>query len=827
MGTGAKSGHQAYDVAPTAGTSPAGGGGAPGPEGPAFDLPDTLAQVQAVTGQSDTDLADTYEQLAKLATGSFETFGTAMNGEHSAALSDVHEQAHAQTLAWLQQLTPEQLQQLAAANGFTHPELVGLSGKQPHPLVHVLDPFYPDGIASKVKIQDVANARYAALAAGETINGLTLADLHPPAPTVPADGQWTATVSEVAGLQAQIATTLADVAIAPKHGALDYDTATALDTGFAELIALENKLATAVCPDDPQALATAQAAAAHSITQALEHGTLKPGVALQLRQDLATGGTLTSAEAGVLSTGQIIAVARPGTSADERAQLLQLAGDRAGQLAAHKTLTEQHAQLIGKTFSPSDQDHWASLDPATLSTLATLTGELHSTEQGIKGWANHKFVPVTSGEYSSVWAEAYTQHFRQWAKTQPLAALRQSASELGLEHAGKASRAQVQNFIAGQWDPALSQHELQAAVTTKATAPPPAPAAPAAAAPAGSWTVADLAKPAATAPGAAVKKPAGTAPVIVKGSGWAAEHANLISALKHAAASTSGLPARLDNKAVAAWDFGKGQHAGHLGGTHAKSLHTGPDGNPWMFKNDSSGGARAAAEADAAAVFAAGGLPAVPVYRATVGGKTGSVQPLVTQASHFPATPSSWSQADVDAIVRYHVGAWATSNHDGHEENLLRTPAGGMLAIDLGQAGKFCDRDKLSLSYNPVGNTVTHTLYNAHLNGSLAPGVTVNPAAAHPVLAAYEKIPDAQWRSMLHDTAYSGAKAGVSWTSGMRKRAAKTHGIAVDKVSDAQVAEAFLDAAVERKSGLRKSFAAFYAGELKLAAATALLHGGH
>lgn len=810
MGTGGKSSHQAYDVAPTAGDASAAGDTTPAPAEPVHVAPAALTLIQQLTGEPISENPGaTYGKLADAATE------LAASGAGPEELTE----GHALTLAWLQQLSAEQLQQLAAGQGFTHPQLVGLSGKQPHPLVHVLDPHYPADSPSKMKIQQVANARYAALAAGETINGLTLADLPAPAPA--GDGQWTATVAEVSGLQAQIATTLADISTASK-AYTNLDHAQKVNTGFAELIALENKLATAACPDDPQALAAAQAAAAHSITQALDNGLIKPHLAIQLRQDLVDAGTLTSAEAGVLSTSQIIDVARPGTAAEQRAQLLELAGTRAGQLAQHHSLAEQHAALIGAKFSPYNEAHWAALDPAALTTMATLTGELYHTEEAILGWSTQKFVPVQGNDYTSVWPESYTHGFRKWAKTQPLGQLRQAATELGLEHADKATRAQVQNYIAGQWDSAQNTTEIQAAVTAKATAPPPA--APAASAASGT---------AATAPtvgelvGAKTTKPAATTPpkVTAKGSDWVAQHADLVAALKHHAASNSGLPQPMDSKVVAAWNFGKGTAAAHLGGTHSKSLHTGPDGKQWMFKRDSSGGARAAAEANAAAVFHAAGLPAVPVYQSTVNGKRGSVQPLLTQASPFPGSPKSWSQADADAIVRYHVAAWAVSNHDGHKDNLLRTPAGGMVAIDLGQAYKFCDQDKLSLSYNPAGTTVTHDLYQAHLGGKLAAGVTVNPAVAHPVLATIEKIPDAQWRSMLHDTAYAGAKADVPWTAGMRKRAAQSLGIAPQKVSAAQVAEAFLDAAVARKNGLRKAFTTFFTEELKLSSATALLSG--
>ena len=47
----------------------------------------------------------------------------------------------------------------------------------------------------------------------------------------------------------------------------------------------------------------------------------------------------------------------------------------------------------------------------------------------------------------------------------------------------------------------------------------------------------------------------------------------------------------------------------------------------------------------------------------------------------------------------------------------------------------------------------------------------------------------------------------------MRTRAAKSLGKTPAAVTDTEVATAFLDAAVERKQGLRGSFAKFFAGE--------------
>ncbi|RZU46657.1 hypothetical protein EV385_6734 [Krasilnikovia cinnamomea] len=819
MGTGGKTAHQAYDVTPTA-SGPGDGTGPSESAGQAAQIP---AELQALTasltdgGLDPADIAGFQAATPKVA-AALEQYGDGSD-ELKAAIGD----AHAQQLAWLQQLTPQQLQQLAAAQGFQHSELVGLSGKQPHPLVHWLDPFYPADITSKQKIQEVAQARYAALAAGETINGLTLADLTPPPAPEPGDGTWTASLADVVGLQAQIATTLADLPYA-KWG-MSVEQITAVDAGLAAIVDAENKLATASCPDDPQTLAVAQAAAAHSISQAL-NGKVKTGAIPQLREAAVASGMLTAEQAGVLGNKELIAAARRSTPQGEAGALLQTADERAGQVADRLQAAVAINDLIGGPLKPKDPASWDAAGTAKLAELAPLIGKGYQAEAAINLWHGQAGVPLQ--KLSTVGAADCATGFRQWAKTQPVGELRSVAAALGLENAGVGTRAQVQNYIAGQWDTAIDTAALQSAVTAKATAAKPTPAAggaaPAAATPAVTGAATE---PASTA---AKPKPAGTAkaggPVVAKSAGWVAQHANLVAALKHAAASSSGLPARQDDKVVAGWDFGKGTSGSHLGGTHSKSLHTGPDGKPWMFKSDSSGGARAAAESDAARVFAAAGLPAVPVYRATVAGKSGSVQPLVTQADHFPASPKSWGQADADAIVRYHVAAWAVSNHDGHAANLLRTPAGGMLAIDLGQAYKFCDSDKLSMSYNPVGSTITHTLYQAHQSGSLPKGVTVNPAAAHPVLAAIEKIPDSQWRAMLHDTAHTGAKKGVSWAPAMRQRAAKTHGIPADKVSTAQVAEAFLDAAVDRKKGLRQAFTTFFGGELKLPGASTLLKGG-
>ena len=64
---------------------------------------------------------------------------------------------------------------------------------------------------------------------------------------------------------------------------------------------------------------------------------------------------------------------------------------------------------------------------------------------------------------------------------------------------------------------------------------------------------------------------------------------------------------------MGSWSFGPGQSAA-LGGAHQKTLHAAPGGSMWLFKPDSSGGARAAAEAAASQIYQRVGVPSVGVY---------------------------------------------------------------------------------------------------------------------------------------------------------------------------------------------------------------------
>ncbi|MEX2621554.1 MAG: hypothetical protein WD250_15160, partial [Egibacteraceae bacterium] len=159
----------------------------------------------------------------------------------------------------LASLPEAQLQELAAAQGFAHPQLVSGSA-----LVHWLNPAYPSDSPSKAKIQAKATQRYGQLAAGEidSVHGHTLADVQAaeatsaPGATV---GTWQATPAQVAIALAEVNQRLAEL-----------DPYGDGDGGLGELIAAERRLHTAACPDmAPTDLDTAKNAASGLVDKQL------------------------------------------------------------------------------------------------------------------------------------------------------------------------------------------------------------------------------------------------------------------------------------------------------------------------------------------------------------------------------------------------------------------------------------------------------------------------------------------------------------------------------------------------------------------------------
>lgn len=436
---------------------------------------------------------------------------------------------------------------------------------------------------------------------------------------------------------------------------------------------------------------------------------------------------------------------------------------------------------------------------------------------------------------------------RDWAKEQDMVALRSVAKEMGLENAEHANRSQLTGYMAAhafektksldEWQQAVS-----ASIATKAAGAEAKAAQKAAAAQikaqikSGEISAEDAAVAQGWAPPPGSKLPAevfaaaktakpkaGKADMTPPTTGSFAETVALAQGFaKHTKASYDALPERLPTEVVEGTTFTSAPNPG-LGGMHSKDFFKDPAGNTWMLKPyaNAQGGseARGAAETAASQALQAGGIPAVPVYHATINGKRGAMQPLIKNSGTISADPSTYSQSDVDSVVRMHVGTWLIGDHDMHAGNVLRTAGGGLVPIDQGQAFKNFGRDKLALDYHPnkkYGETppIWQAMYKQAQGGGLAEGVRVRPEAALGAISQYEAMPDTEWREMLRPVAEQGSKTSSTyWRDPVAKAAAKKLGKDVSSVTNDEIANEFLNQAVERKKNLRVDFMKFFVSE--------------
>lgn len=564
------------------------------------------------------------------------------------------------------------------------------------------------------------------------------------------------------------------------------------------LIKAEDTLASVWCPQVAQQHAEAVAQARLSVDEI---------IASHPDQSLAWVTTNAhklppEASGSHLSLSQTAQLIRKSTAPSEYQYLSDLATNR--QLEA-STLTEAHNDLAELN---SGDLHGPIESMGTAAEVSDWIAAAHAyvdSKNLVTQW-NHEPVVMEPYEFTDISSNHLEATFRKKAKTVPLGTLREAAISNGMEPtaAKVATRAQVQNWLLASTAPGggtATKTAIMHQISPKLT-PPLKPQAPTTAVtPPAGHTTAHLQSPVSG----------------LAGNGhWAAGHKSLVASLKHQASALRDLPARPDAGQVQQWQFTPGPQM-NLGGAHTKSVLTAPDGSHWLFKPDRHGGARAIAEAAASTVLHRAGIPTVPVFSQKVNGKHGAIQPLLAGASQMSADPKQWSQADVDAIVRFHTAAWLVGNHDAKHDNMLRTPSGGLVPIDHGQAFKYFGEDTLSSSYHPNGSFGAReplwiTLYTAAKTGGLAPGVRIRASAATPTIQAIEAIPDDEYRSTISPVAKAGASRDqIHWSTTMKKRAAKAAGTAAPTPD--QIAEQFIQHAVDRKRSIRKTFLDFFTAE--------------
>ncbi|GAB3362477.1 MULTISPECIES: hypothetical protein [Amycolatopsis] len=783
MGTNSKASHAVYAIAPTAG----GVVPAEAVDAPAEEYPQHLIGVIAHEETAETDAEEALEKLAVLAAGGDPEgppeFDFASTADHydavTAAAEDViaaagaldpeqanalQQKTHELCRQFLAGLEHEDLLDLAGKNGFQYPELASLDETAPSPLTFWLDPAAADDEQKKT-IQAIALNRHALLIAGGSVGGKTVGEWYPAAPETLADNTFAAHLAEVAQHQQQ-------------GGA-------ALASSIAALIDEENKFVAAHASPE---LIEAHRSQVDAALTAVTWDQLAPAIA-----QAQASGSLDDTATQVLGPHQMLKLLRTSTPSAEHTDLIAIATARTDQLKSASALAEE---LKGLAAGQPPALGASGGEQAALELLAK-TRDLNQLVSEMGAWNSLAPAP----DYQSTLKPCHAA-LAGWLKEQKLTELREFLTHNGiLDNAAKMSRSKL--LLAVQQHIGTDKTMAGALATTikgqnKPTAPSP------------------TAKPTSFVYMAANPK-----------SAFGHQHAQMVAALRAAQSAQTATPQPVDAAAVENWDFGSGKPAA-LGGTHPKTVHTGPDGRTWLAKREGTprDGAVTHAEAAASRMLARAGLPCVPVYASKIDGIPVSLQPMLTGAKEMSTQPGSWTQADVDSLVRLHVANWALGNHDGHSGNVLRTNDGGLVPIDLGQAFKNFGRDKLSLDYRPYTNPLHHMAYDAHLKGGLAKGVRVDPSAAHPVIRSIESIPDVEWRAMMHEAAHRGASQAMKWSQPMRARAAKKHGVPESAVTKDQIAEALLDTAVERKNNLRKDFVQFFTKELQLSSASALQYLG-
>jgi len=751
----------------------------------------------------------------------------------------------------LQAIPEEHLQQLANENGIAHPLLIS-----PESTAFYLQTAYwgqdedgePVPSIKQAKVAAAADTRYATLQAGGEVNGMTLqsyleqanASLVPSAAATTADPAPAPAASYLSGQEVEeLITRSQEIREYLKTKSYqDPPSDEERERLLRELIVTQARLSGEV--EDGYASKAVKEASdiRFSRYQLLPYGDEDKNAAMidsartaaleELGVDPAHGQFWSRRE--VLDTQMASALAKPE-------EFAAISHDRAEKIEAYKA-----NMLTAMPYTTPEEQKWSwaygdvdmkALDQGVAdgsTTYAQFFQAQHGILERDKNLTSND-VPVVAEFHTTLTPEGTKQlksNFinphtsnplvKEWAKEQSLDDLRAIATEVGLQNADAANRSQVTGYLAAHvaptgndvdaWQESINNAALKKATKSAAVAAAKANGTSAAASQSGF--------------GANFKVGSGKSKIEPGAPMSFPEHAKYAAAAaQHMHASTEPIPARMSSAEVGAVNFTPAPNPG-LGGMHSKDFYNDNDGRTWMAKRykSATGGASARCATEAAASSLMGrAVPTVPVYEHSVGGAPAAMQPLIEHAGPISTDPSTYSQADVDSLVRMHVATWMVGDHDLHSGNVLRTKGGGLVPIDHGQAFKHYGSDKLSTDYHPnkqYGETppVWQGLYKAAQEGQLASGVRVRPVAAAQAIDAFESIPDAEYRTMLEPVATAGAASeSTFWRKTMRDKAAKRHKVAKGEVTNDQIADEFISHALERKKNLRSDFAKFFVHE--------------
>ncbi|HEY3478599.1 MAG TPA: hypothetical protein VGL02_06820, partial [Streptomyces sp.] len=504
---------------------------------PAIDLPEDPVEGYGVFSAAVATALAAESQLSDTAAGPYQQQLQVLSAEYLAGL------------------TPEELEAVATASGFDNPSLVGFTGQAPHPLAVWLDPSVPADAEAKKKIQALAQARHDALCAGQEINGKTLGqwDLAKTSMSLPEGfDSWPATEADLAEVQYDFDT----VATVVAHHAAD-----GKPEHIAQLLQLENRIATAQNFDSGGGYGTATAAARHHVDELLGAVT-----AVQLGTAIAAAknqGHLTDAQLQTLDAHQVLQLMRASTPTAERQELVG-------------TVAERSALLANSATCAADVSATLEAGPVDASNAGTLVQQLRAIAEvhtAAASWDTFTAAPLNQAVMQAGQAKVLV-----WAAEQKVSDLRKFVSDTGIATSAEAAAATKSTL-----GKLLHGHLNASPTAVNAAKQEFAP------------------KPAAKSPKAAASsKPASPTLTAKPGSRFGMQHAQLVAALQQAQAAHAAIPKPMDAAAVAAWDFGPGTPA-NLGGTHPKTLHTGPDGTTWIAKREGKPQGGAITQTEAAA----------------------------------------------------------------------------------------------------------------------------------------------------------------------------------------------------------------------------------
>lgn len=255
-------------------------------------------------------------------------------------------------------------------------------------------------------------------------------------------------------------------------------------------------------------------------------------------------------------------------------------------------------------------------------------------------------------------------------------------------------------------------------------------------------------------------------------------------------------------------------------GTHGARLFADPQGTQWLVKPPAPGAEFMAPLDNATATLQAkSGLDGPETHMIPWhDGHASAVKmiPGVSQAFQHPPRLKDLSPDDITTLQKHQAFDWLISNHDGHVGNFMRTPEGGLVGIDKGQAFKYFGRDKLSPNFHPnyyAREPVYNQLWRDFSGGH--PGEMQDPRAKHSPLGQYiqklQDIPDATLKNMFRPYAEQAAGVGLLANPNDDGKGNVDPQRGLDEASVApNDAEGFLSALVKRKNNLSNDLGTLY-----------------